>query len=113
MKQVTAIFRPIRLEAVEQALHVLPHLPGFTILPAHGHPRGHGQDHSYIADEWNPDAHQHLVLIAFCSDEVADEVVQAIEKAAHTGVTGDGIVAVAPLTDVLRIRTGERGDAAL
>ncbi|MBT9530340.1 MAG: P-II family nitrogen regulator, partial [Pseudomonas sp.] len=73
MKQVTAIFRPIRLEAIEQALHALPHLPGFTILPAHGHPRGHGKDHSYIADEWSPDTHQHLVLLAFCSDEVVDE----------------------------------------
>ena len=113
MKQVTAIFRPIRLEAVEQALHALPHLPGFTILPAHGHPRGHGKDHSYIADEWSPDTHKHLVLLAFCSDEVVDEIVQAIEKAAHTGVPGDGIVAVSPLTDALRIRTGERGDAAL
>ena len=113
MKQVTAIFRPIRLEAVEHALHALPHLPGFTILPAHGHPRGHGINHSYIADEWSPDGHQHLVLVAFCCAEVVEELVQAIEKAAHTGVPGDGIVAVAPLTDVVRIRTGERGDAAL
>ena len=113
MKQVTAIFFFFLLEAIEQALHALPHLPGFTILPAHGHPRGHGKDHSYIADEWSPDTHQHLVLLAFCSDEVVDEIVQAIEKAAHTGVPGDGIVAVSPLTDALRIRTGERGDAAL
>ena len=113
MKQVTAIFRPIRLEAVEQALHALPHLPGFTILPAQGHPRGHGKDHSYIADEWNPDAHQHLVLVAFCGDEIVDGIVKAIEKAAHTGVPGDGIIAVAPLTAVFRIRTGERGDASL
>ncbi len=113
MKQVTAVFRPIRLEAIEQAFHALPHLPGFTILPARGHPRGHGPDHRYVADDWDFDGHQHLVLLAFCSDEVVEELVQAISTAAYTGVPGDGVVAVSSLTEALRIRTGERGDAAL
>ncbi|WOD11817.1 MULTISPECIES: P-II family nitrogen regulator [Halopseudomonas] len=113
MKQVTAIVRPGRLEAVEQVLHALPHLPGFTIVPAQGHPRGHGEGHRYIADEWDPDAHQHFMLLIFCSDDFLDDVLQAIEKAAHTGIPGDGIVAVTTLTDVLRIRTGERGNEAL
>ena len=47
MKQITAIIRPHRLDAVEAALHALPHLPGFTVFPAHGHPRGHGHDHRF------------------------------------------------------------------
>ncbi|MBH2008446.1 MAG: P-II family nitrogen regulator [Xanthomonadaceae bacterium] len=113
MKQITAIIRPHRLDAVEQALHALPHLPGFTLFPAHGHARGHGQDHCFIADEWNPDAHDRLVLLIFCSDDAADGIVNAIHRAARTGTSGDGIVGVAELADVLRIRSGERGNAAL
>lgn len=113
MKQITAVIRPHRLEAVEQALHALPHLPGFTVFPARGHPRGHGQDHHFLADEWNPDAHDGLVLMVFCTDDTAPAIVDAIERAARTGAPGDGIVAVAELADALRIRTGERGDAAL
>ncbi|QDF96993.1 transcriptional regulator [Azoarcus sp. DD4] len=113
MKQITAVIRPHRLEAVEQALHALPHLPGFTVFPARGHPRGHGQDHRFLADEWNPDAHDCLVLMVFCADGTAAGIIDAIERAARTGMPGDGIVAVAELTDALRIRTGERADAAL
>ena len=113
MKQITAIFRPHRLEAVEAKLHELQHLPGFTIFPARGHPRGHGHDHHFADDEWNPDSHQQTVLIAFCNDADAAGIVDAITKAAHTGHSGDGIVGVSELTDVVRIRTGERADAAL
>ncbi|TAH44641.1 MAG: P-II family nitrogen regulator [Betaproteobacteria bacterium] len=113
MKQITAIIRPHRLEAVEQALHALPRLPGFTVFPARGHPRGHGQDHHFLADEWNPDAHDALVLLVLCSDDAATGIVSAIQHAARTGTPGDGLVAIAELGDVMRIRTGERGDAAL
>ena len=113
MKQIIAIIRPHRLEAVEQALHALPHLPGFTVFPARGHPRGHGENHRFLADEWDPDRHGSLVLIAFCADDHAPAIVAAIEGAARTGVPGDGIVVVTELADALRIRTGERGDAAL
>ncbi len=113
MKQITAVIRPHRLEAVEQALHALPHLPGFTLFQARGHSRGHGQNHHFVADDWNPDAHDCLVLMIFCADDAASAAVDAIHRAAHTGAPGDGIVAVAELADALRIRTGERGDAAL
>lgn len=113
MKQITAVIRPHRLEAVEQALHALPHLPGFTVFPAHGHPRGHGENHRFLADEWNPDAHTALVLMVFCNDTDAGAIADVIAGAAHTGLPGDGIVAVTELADALRIRTGERGDAAL
>lgn len=113
MKQITAIIRPHRLEAVEKALHAVPHLPGFTILPATGHPRGHGDDHRFNADEWNPDTHRNLVLMMYCSDSAVSSLVKAIQQAAYTGQPGDGMVAVTELNDVVRIRTGERRDAAL
>ncbi|NMG32636.1 P-II family nitrogen regulator [Aromatoleum evansii] len=113
MKQITAVIRQQRLEAVEAALHALPHLPGFTILKATGHPRGHGQDHHFVADEWNPDAHDALVLLVLCTDDDAPAIVEAVTKAAHTGQPGDGIVGVAELAAAVRIRTGERDAAAL
>lgn len=113
MKQIIAIVQPHRLESIEQALHSLEHLPGFTLFPAHGHPRGQGPCHAFAATEWNPDAHDRLVLMMFCPDELAPKVVEAIRAAAYTGHAGDGLIAVSELADVLRIRSGERGDAAL
>ncbi len=65
------------------------------------------------ACKWNPDAHERLVLLMFCADEHAQTVVEAIRAAAGTGNPGDGLIAVSELADVLRIRSGERGDAAL
>lgn len=113
MKQIIAIVQPHRLEQIEHALHGLEHLSGFTIFPAHGHSRGQGPHHAFAATEWNPDAHDRLVLMMFCPDEQVPTVVEAIRAAAHTGLPGDGLIAVSELADVLRIRSGERGDAAL
>lgn len=113
MKQIIAIVQPHRLENIEQALHRLDHLPRFTIFPAHGHPRGHGLQHAFAATEWNLDTHDRMILMMFCADEQAQSVVEAIRAAAYTGNPGDGLIAVSELADVLRIRSGERGDAAL
>lgn len=113
MKQITAIIRPHRLDAVEAALHALPHLPGFTVLPSYGHPRGHGEQHRFADDEWQPDAHKQLTLIVFCADPDTQGMVDAIVRAARTGNPGDGIVGVTELVDVVRIRTGEHADAAV
>jgi len=113
MKQITAIIRPQRLEAVETALQALPHLPGFTIFKAKGHARGHGPDHRFVADEWNPDAHDALVLLVLCTDDDAPAIARAVTEAARTGHPGDGIVGVSELAEAIRIRTGERDAAAL
>lgn len=113
MKQIIAIVQPHRLENIEQALHGLEHLPGFTIFSTRGNSRGRGSHHAFVPAEWNPDAHDRLVLMMFCADELAQNVVEAIRAAAHTGNPGDGLIAVSDLEDVLRIRSGERGNAAL
>jgi nitrogen regulatory protein P-II 1 len=113
MKQITAIIQPQRLEAVEQALYRLRHLPGFTLMPARGHARGHGPLHLFTADEWNPDWHPHIVLLMYCPDDLMQEAFEAIQTSAYTGNSGDGLIAVSAIEDVVRIRTGERGDAAL
>lgn len=113
MKQITAIFQPHRLEKVEDALHRLPHFPGFTLLKAQGHPRGHGAGNAYVADEWEPDHHARVVLLMYCADEHATALVQAIEQAAHTGQAGDGLIAITEVTDIVRIRSGEHGNDAV
>lgn len=113
MKQIIAILQPHRLEQIEQALHGLNHLSGFTFFPAHGHSRGQGPQHAFAPTEWNPDAHDRLVLMMFCADAHVPSVVEAIRAAAYTGNPGDGLIAVSELADVQRIRSGERGDAAL
>ena len=94
MKQITAMIRPHRLDAVETALETLPHCPGFTVFGAKGHPRGHGPDHRFVADEWNPHAHDVLVLLILCQDDDASAIVDAVAAAARTGQPGDGMVGV-------------------
>lgn len=113
MKQILAIIKPHRLEPVEQALHRLDHFPGFTLFPAHGHPRGTGPNHAYAATEWNPDMHEGLVLMMYCADDLAAPIVEAIRLAGHTGNPGDGIIAVSNVESLVRIRTGELGDDAV
>lgn len=112
MQQITAIFRAHRLEQVEKSLFALPHLPGFTVHPARGCPRGHGADRRFVADDWNPDRHEQVVLLVYCAVEQAEGIVEAVRQAAFTGHPGDGIIAISNLIDLVRIRTNERGNAA-
>ncbi|MDQ9172151.1 P-II family nitrogen regulator [Oxalobacteraceae bacterium R-40] len=113
MKQIIAVIQPHRVHAVEKALEGLPHLPGFTLFPARGHARGHGLQHQFTADEWNPDMHDRSVLLIFCPNDMVDAAVEAIRLAAHTGNAGDGLITVSDIEGIVRIRTNERGDAAL
>lgn len=113
MKQILAVIQPHRVDAVEKALESLPHLPGFTLFPARGHARGHGAQHQFTGDEWSPDMHDRVVLLMFCPNDIADAAVEAIRLAAHTGNPGDGVIAVSEIEGIVRIRTNERGEAAL
>ncbi|BDT59207.1 nitrogen regulatory protein P-II 1 [Massilia varians] len=112
MKQIVGIIKPFRLEAVEQALHAIDHFPGFTLLNGKGHGRGSGIHHSYAPTEWAP-ARDCNLLIIYCSDTQADEIVETIKKAAYTGNPSDGVIAVCNVETILRIRTGEQNDDAV
>ena len=57
--------------------------------------------------------HDHIMLLMFCPDDIAQDAVEAIRTAAYTGNPGDGLIAVSAVEDMVRIRTNERGDAAL
>lgn len=113
MKQITAIIQPHMLGEVERALHALPHFPGFTLLRAKGHSRGRAAGHAYHTTEWDMDAHDKVALLVFCTQSLAPLIVDAIRKSAHTGLPGDGVIAVCEADEVLRIGSGERGDDAV
>ena len=113
MKQITAIIQPHMLGKVEHALHALPHFPGYTLLRAKGHGRGRAAGHAYHATEWDLDEHNKVALFILSSDEFAPLIVEAIRQSAHTGLPGDGVIAVCAADEVLRIGSGERGDDAV
>lgn len=104
MKQLTAFIQPHRLSKIVRALHQLPRFPGFTVLDAHGqgHGRGAGGHHAY--DDNGLMYHERCMLVVVCEDGEATAVAECIAHAAHTGNKGDGIVAVAEVLQVLRIR---------
>jgi nitrogen regulatory protein P-II 1 len=113
MKQITAIIQPHMLGKVEHALRALPHFPGFTLLRAKGHSRGRAPGHAYDPAVWELDENDKVALYIVCSDELAPRVVEAIQRHAHTGLPGDGLIVTSEAAEVVRIRTGERGEDAV
>ncbi len=107
MKEIKAIIQPHMLSRVMQALHALPHFPGVTISSCHGQGRGRGEGGRFLATEDDIRFHDRTRLEIFCSDDVCDELVTMIQRTAHTGNAGDGIIMVADLPRVVRIRSGE------
>jgi nitrogen regulatory protein P-II 1 len=113
MKQITAVILPHMLTKVEHALHALPRCPGFTLLSAKGHSRGRAPGHAYRPTEQAMDLRARRALPIIRSEARAPSIVDAIWIAAHTGLSGDGIIAVCDATDVVRVGTGEIGDDAV
>jgi nitrogen regulatory protein P-II 1 len=112
MKKVEAIIRPHLLDAVRNALQELEVI-GMTISEVQGYGRQRGHTETYRGTEYQIEFVPKLKIELIISDEVEDAVVQAIIKTSRTGKFGDGKIFVIPLEDVIRIRTGERGEAAL
>ena len=105
MKLILAIIPPEQLNKLLDDLDE-QHLPGLTISEA----RGFGQhDRDFTDVEMPPKLRLEIV----CQDEEAEIIINAIYKSAHTGQRGDGKIFVLAIADALRIKTGERGTAAL
>jgi nitrogen regulatory protein P-II 1 len=99
-RKVTAIFRSDRLEAVEERLRSL-RVPGISVTKV----KGFGE----YANFYQPDRLcSHVRIEVFTSKLKADKVAEAIIDTAHTGLEGDGIVAVLPVESVYHIRTKEK-----
>ena len=112
MKKVEAIVRPHLLEAVKNALQEVG-VVGMTVSEVKGFGRQKGHTETYRGSEYKVEFVPKVKIEVVVGDEVADQAVEAVLKTAATGKFGDGKVFVSSLDEVVRIRTGERGEAAL
>jgi len=112
MKQITAIIKPFKLEEVREALGEVG-VSGLTVTEVKGFGRQKGHTELYRGAEYVVDFLPKVKLEIIVRDEQVAEVVETIEKAAKTGRIGDGKIFVLPIEEIIRIRTGERGGAAI
>ncbi|HSC24055.1 MAG TPA: P-II family nitrogen regulator [Casimicrobiaceae bacterium] len=112
MKLVTAIIKPFKLDEVREALSALG-VQGITVTEVKGFGRQKGHTELYRGAEYVVDFLPKVKVEAAMNDDLVDRSIEAIEKAANTGKIGDGKIFVFDLLQVVRIRTGETGVAAL
>ncbi len=112
MKLVTAIIKPFKLDEVREALSEVG-VTGLTVTEVKGFGRQKGHTELYRGAEYVVDFLPKVKLEVIVPDEKITQVVEAIERAAKTGRIGDGKIFVLPVDEVVRIRTGERGNEAL
>ena len=112
MKKVEAIIRPFRLDDVKEALAEAG-VAGLTLSEVKGFGRQKGHTELYRGAEYVVDFVPKIKIEVVISDEACERVVNAITEAARSGRIGDGKIFITHLEDAIRIRTGERGDAAL
>jgi len=112
MKKIEAIIKPFRLDDVKDALKEVG-IQGMTALEVKGFGRQKGHTEHYRGAEYTVDFVPKVKIEVVVSDELAPRTVEAIERAAKTGKIGDGKIFISPVEEVVRIRTGERGEEAL
>jgi nitrogen regulatory protein P-II 1/nitrogen regulatory protein P-II 2 len=112
MKQITAMIRPSKVDAVKTAL-VDAGIVGMTVSDARGFGQQKGQVETYRGNEFKVDFISKSKLVLVVNDDKVTPAIEAISKAAHTGEIGDGKIFVTPVEQAIRIRTGESGDIAL
>ena len=112
MKLIIAIIKPFKLDEVKVALSEIG-VEGMTVTEVKGFGRQKGHTEVYRGSEYTVDFLPKVKLEVAVADEVVGKAVDTISKSAKTGKIGDGKVFVLPLEAVVRIRTGEQGEAAL
>jgi nitrogen regulatory protein P-II 2 len=112
MKLVTAIIKPFKLDEVREALAAVG-VQGITVTEVKGFGRQKGHTELYRGAEYVVDFLPKVKVEAAVGDGIVDQVVEALEKSASTGKIGDGKIFVFDIEQVIRIRTGETGEAAL
>jgi nitrogen regulatory protein PII len=112
VKLVVAIVKPFKVEDVKEALREVG-VAGLTVSEARGFGRQRGHTEVYRGAEYQIDFIPKARIEVMVDDDQVDGVIDAIVKSARTGKIGDGKVAVLPLEEVVRIRTGESGTEAL
>jgi nitrogen regulatory protein P-II 1 len=112
MKKIEAIIQPFRVEPVKEALHAIS-VQGMTVTEVKGFGRQKGIREVYRGMEYQVDFLPKVKLEVVTSDDKVQAIVETIMNSARTGRIGDGKIFVYPVAEVIRIRTGESGDAAV
>ena len=112
MKKIEAIIKPFKLDEVKEALHEVG-LQGITVVEAKGFGRQKGHTELYRGAEYVVDFLPKVKIEVVFEEAVVERAVEAIINAARTGRIGDGKIFVSSVEDVIRIRTGERGEDAV
>jgi nitrogen regulatory protein P-II 1 len=112
MKKILAIIRPDKLEDVKQALEDIG-CHGLTVKEVKGRGRQLGITESYRGQDYNVDLLPKVEIEIVVKDEDTDNIIDTIIKTAQTGCIGDGKIFILPVEDVIRIRTGERGNKVI
>jgi nitrogen regulatory protein P-II 1/nitrogen regulatory protein P-II 2 len=112
MKQITAMIRPSKVDAVKTAL-VAMDIVGMTISEARGFGRQKGQIERYRGTEFTVEFLPKVKIVTVVNDDKVEDALKAITEAAHTGEIGDGKIFVSPVETAIRIRTGDRDEAAI
>jgi nitrogen regulatory protein P-II 2 len=112
MKLVTAIVKPFKLDDVRESLSEVG-ITGITVTEVKGFGRQKGHTELYRGAEYVVDFLPKVKVEIAVDDDVVDTVVEAISNAAATGKIGDGKIFIAPLDQIIRIRTGETGSEAI
>lgn len=112
MKRVVAIIRPFKLDEVKDALAEVP-IGGMTVTEVKGFGRTGGKKEVYRGSAYVVDFVPKVQIDIIVPEAQVESVIDAIQKSAKTGRIGDGKIFVYPIDDVVRIRTGERGEEAI
>jgi nitrogen regulatory protein P-II 1 len=112
MKKVEAIIQPFKLEPVKEALHGLS-VQGMTVTEVKGFGRQKGIREVYRGMEYQVDFLPKVKIEIIAADDKVKSIVDTIVDKARTGRIGDGKIFVYPVTEVIRIRTGETGESAV
>jgi nitrogen regulatory protein P-II 2 len=112
MKLITAIIKPFKLDDVRKAISDVG-VQGVTVTEVRGFGRQRGHTEIYRGAEYAVEFVPKTKIEIAVSDELAEQVIEAITRAAQTGKVGDGKIFVFDLSQVVRIRTGERDASAI
>ncbi len=112
MKMITAIIKPFKLDDVREAVTEIG-IQGITVTEVKGFGRQRGHTELYRGAEYVVDFLPKAKIELAVVDDIADQVIEAITNTARTGKVGDGKIFVTDLEQVIRIRTGETGAAAV
>jgi nitrogen regulatory protein P-II 1 len=112
MKKIEAVVQPFKLEEVKEALKNIG-IDGMTISEVRGHGRQKGHKEVYRGQEYNVDLLPKVKFELVVTDARFEEVLDTITNAARSGKIGDGKIFVYEVAEAIRIRNGDRGEAAV